>query len=116
MASKALKITCFAPVETQISDGLYSKLFSRFNLPIMAFFKAAVPSTAVYFVSPFLIASIAAFLIFSGVSKSGSPIPREIISLPAAFNSAAFIATAMVGEAFIFPKEDARNDIFKFFY
>ena len=49
-----------------------------------------MPSTAVYFVSPFLIALIAAFLILIGVSKSGSPAPRAIISLPAAFNSLAF--------------------------
>ena len=57
---------------------------------MMAFFKAGVPSTAVYFVSPFLIALIAAFLIFIGVSKSGSPAPRPIISLPAALNSLTF--------------------------
>ena len=49
-----------------------------------------VPSTAVYLVSPLLIALIAAFLILSGVSKSGSPAPNPITSLPAALNSLAF--------------------------
>jgi len=41
-------------------------------------------------VSPFLIALIAAFFTLSGVSKSGSPAPRPITSLPAALNSLAF--------------------------
>jgi hypothetical protein len=65
-------------------------LFSLLNFSTIAFFKAGVPSTAVYLVSPSLIALIAACLILSGVSKSGSPAPRPITSLPAAFNSLAF--------------------------
>jgi hypothetical protein len=52
-------------------------------------------------VSPLLIASIAASLILSGVSKSGSPAPNPIISLPAARISLAFEVTAMVGDGFI---------------
>ena len=64
----------------------------------MAFFKAGVPSTAVYLVSPSLIALMAASLILFGVSKSGSPAPRPIISLPAALSSLAFYVTAIVGE------------------
>ena len=52
--------------------------------------------------SPSLIALIAASLIFSGVSKSGSPAPKPITSLPAAFNSLAFWVTAIVGEGLIF--------------
>ena len=67
----------------------------------MASFKAGVPSTAVYLVSPFLMASIAASFILSGVSKSGSPAPRPITSLPAALSSLAFWVTAKVGEGFI---------------
>ena len=69
----------------------YSKLFSLLNLFTIAFFNSGVPSTAVYFVSPLLIASMADFLILSGVSKSGSPAPNPITSLPAAFNSLAFL-------------------------
>ena len=60
-----------------------------------------MPSTAVYFVSPLLIALIAAFLILSGVSKSGSPAPRPITSFPAALNSLAFWVTAIVGDGLI---------------
>jgi len=71
---------------------LFSKLnpFSRLNFSIIAFLSLGVPSTAVYLVSPALIAAIAAFLILSGVSKSGSPAPNPITFLPAAFNSLAF--------------------------
>ena len=49
-------------------------------------------------------AFIAAALIFSGVSKSGSPAPKPITSLPAAFNSLAFWVTAIVGEGLILLK------------
>ena len=45
-------------------------------------------------------ASIAASLMLSGVSKSGSPAPRPIMSRPAAFSSRALLVTAMVGEGF----------------
>ena len=68
---------------------------------MIAFFNAGVPSTAVYFVSPLLIALIAAFFIFSGVSKSGSPAPKPITSFPAALNSLAFWVTAIVGDGLI---------------
>jgi len=44
----------------------------------------------VYLVSPSLIALIAASLILFGVSKSGSPAPNPITSLPAALNSLLF--------------------------
>ena len=60
-----------------------------------------MPSTAVYLVSPLLIAFIAASLILSGVSKSGSPAPRPITSFPVALNSLAFWVTAMVGDGLI---------------
>ena len=65
-------------------------------------FKSFFPDNAVeYFVSPFLIASIAASLILSGVSKSGSPAPNPITSFPAALISLAFEVTAIVGDGFI---------------
>ena len=38
---------------------------------------------------------------FSGVSKSGSPAPRPIISFPAAFNSLALLVTAIVADGLI---------------
>ena len=52
-------------------------------------------------VSPKQIVSIAASLMLSGVSKSGSPAPNPIISLPAALISLAFEVTAIVGDGFI---------------
>ena len=60
------------------------------ELALYSYLSSGVPSTAVYFVSPLLIALIAAFFIFSGVSKSGSPAPKAITSFPAALNSLAF--------------------------
>ena len=79
--------------------------FSLLNLFIIASLSLGVPSTAVYLVSPLLIASIAAFLTLLGVSKSGSPAPKEITSTPFSFNSLAFCVTAIVGEGFILDKE-----------
>ena len=49
-------------------------------------------------------ALIAACLILSGVSKSGSPAPSPITSLQAAFNYLAFRVTAIVGDGLIFFK------------
>ncbi len=95
------------PVPTVISSLEYFKLFSFLNFLIIAFFKAGVPSTAVYLVSPPLIAFIAAFLILFGVSKSGSPAPRPITSFPAALNSLAFWVTAIVGDGLILFKLSA---------
>ena len=41
---------------------------------------------------------IAASFIFSGVSKSGSPVASEIIFIPLRVSSCAFAVTASVGE------------------
>src|SRR5262245_20567777 len=68
-----------------------------------------MPSTAVYFVSPRLIASTAACLILSGVSKSGSPAPRPMTSRPAALSSRALVVTAMVGDGLMRDRRSARN-------
>ena len=64
----------------------------------MAFLRPAVPSTAVYLVNPLLMAWMAAVLICAGVSKSGSPAPRPIMSLPAARMAAALAVMARVGD------------------
>ena len=48
---------------------------------------------------------IAACLIFSGVSKSGSPAPNDIMSFPADFNYVDFLTTAIVGDGFILDKD-----------
>src|SRR5262245_27864936 len=69
-----------------------------------------MPSTAVYFEAlPSLIALIAAFLMLSGVSKSGSPTPRPITSRPAAFSARAWSVTAMVGDGLMRLSESARK-------
>jgi HTH-type transcriptional regulator, cell division transcriptional repressor len=59
-----------------------------------------MPSTAVYLVLPSSMARFAASLMFSGVSKSGSPAPRPITSLAGAFSSRALLVTAIVGDGF----------------
>src|SRR3954471_11914648 len=58
-----------------------------------------MPSTAVYFEArPDSIALIAACLMLSGVSKSGSPAPSPITSRPACLSARALSVTAMVGD------------------
>ena len=58
-----------------------------------------MPSTAVYFEArPLSIALIAACLMLSGVSKSGSPAPSPITSRPACLSARALSVTAMVGD------------------
>src|ERR1700759_2891232 len=71
-----------------------------------------MPSTAVYFAAlPSRIALIAASLMLSGVSKSGSPAPRPMTSRPAAFNSRALLVTAMVGDGWMRPSDSARKPL-----
>src|SRR5689334_19351623 len=68
-----------------------------------------MPETGVYFVSPRRIASIAAALTLSGVSMSGSPAPRPMMSRPAAFSSRAFWLTAMVADGLMRDRAVARK-------
>ena len=56
-------------------------------------------------------AAFAALLMFSGVSKSGSPALKAMISFPAAFSSAAFAVIDIVGEGFTRASVLAKNDI-----
>ena len=73
-----------------------------------------MPETGVYFVNPLLIAFIAASLIKSGVSKSGSPAASAIISLPSALSFMALAVIARVGDSSIrFTHEDS-GDFYKF--
>ena len=55
----------------------------------IAAFNSGIPSTAVYFVSPRWIAAIAASLMLSGVSKSGSPAASPMTSFPSALSAMA---------------------------
>src|SRR5664280_2875074 len=58
-----------------------------------------MPSTLVYLDAlPSRIALIAASLMLSGVSKSGSPAPRPITFRPAALRARALSVTAMVAD------------------
>ena len=68
-----------------------------------------MPETGVYFVSPRRIAAIAASLMLSGVSKSGSPTESEITSRPFAFRSRAFCVITMVAEGFTRDRVSARK-------
>src|SRR6185436_13857913 len=77
----------------------------------MAFLSEGVPPAGVYLVSPLLIAAIAASLMNCGVSKSGSPAPIAITSLPSAFRRAALAETARVGEALMAWRRVATRDI-----
>src|SRR5438093_13715063 len=57
-----------------------------------------MPPTSVYFVCPLCIARSAASLIRAGVSKSGSPAPNEITSIPWDRSSLALACTARVDD------------------
>ena len=111
VATMALKITCFPPVETITSSAAYSIPLSRLNFSPIAIRNASVPATSVYFVSPARIAAIAASLIFSGVSKSGSPALRLIIFRPAAFSARALVVMAIVWLGLILSRRAAMRDI-----
>src|SRR3569833_559106 len=78
---------------------------------MMASFNSGIPSTAVYLVLPSWIALIAACLMLSGVSKSGSPAPRPITLRPAALSARALSVTAMVADGFTRSSAAARNGI-----
>src|SRR3954469_25934425 len=77
-----------------------------------AVLSSARPSTAVYFdARPLSIALIAAFLMLSGVSKSGSPAPSPMTSRPAAFSARALSVTAMVAEGLMRDSESLSRAI-----
>src|SRR5256885_16020410 len=57
-----------------------------------------MPALGVYLVKPALNASIAACLICSGVSKSGSPAPKPQTSIPSAFIAFALLSIESVRE------------------
>src|SRR5215213_9332289 len=57
-----------------------------------------MPAFAVYFVRPAAIAFAAACLMFSGVSKSGSPAPKSQTFAPEARNACAACIAAIVAD------------------
>src|SRR5258708_8822889 len=78
---------------------------------MIALFTDGVPAAALYLVRPLRIATIAASLMNSGVSKSGSPAPIAITSLPSALSLAALAETARVGEGLMTLRRFATSDM-----
>src|SRR5438094_1140203 len=77
-----------------------------------------MPALGVYFVKPASNASIAAFFICSGVSKSGSPAPKPQTSMPSAFMALALLSIESVSEGLRIVARDASSIsvwVFKFF-
>ncbi len=64
----------------------------------MASRSGMIPPVGVYFVKFCSMARMAAFLMWSGVGKSGSPGPKSAMSTPLAFSLSASAMTAEVGE------------------
>src|SRR6185295_4271914 len=62
-----------------------------------------VPAVGVYLVLPARIARAAASLMFSGVSKSGSPAPKSTTLAPEARRDSAACIAARVDDGFIRP-------------
>src|SRR5580700_3249851 len=81
----ALKHDCLAPFETMTWLGLYSTWLSAANFSAMAWRNSGMPELGVYLVRPLFSASMAAALMCSGVSKSGSPAAKPQTSMPSAF-------------------------------
>eukprot|EP01022_Parablepharisma_sp_SALTPOND_P035049 TRINITY_DN939_c0_g4_i4.p1 TRINITY_DN939_c0_g4~~TRINITY_DN939_c0_g4_i4.p1 ORF type:complete len:1248 (+),score=348.87 TRINITY_DN939_c0_g4_i4:2480-6223(+) len=96
--ARALKMACLAPQVAMISLGAQSRPFSRLNLAAMAWRSAGVPAVAVQRVWPASMAAAAAWRMWAGVSKSGSPTTRLTMSLPWRRNSAARSAAALLGD------------------
>src|SRR5690348_6236683 len=64
----------------------------------MAWRNSGMPALGVYFVKPDSNASIAALLMCSGVSKSGSPAPKPQTSMPSAFMAFALLSIESVSD------------------
>ena len=75
-------MAALAPGETRICFGSYLSRLSFISLSQIARRNSRIPALAVYRVKLASIASIAAFLIYSGVLKSGSPTPKLTTSIP----------------------------------
>src|ERR1700677_2242647 len=91
VARMALRQECFAPLLTMIWLGLYSSLLSFRNFSEIAWRSSIMPELGVYLVKPVSIPAIAAALMCSGVSKSGSPAPNPQTSSPSAFMALALL-------------------------
>ncbi len=93
-----LKMECFPPTLTTHSFASYDELSSRLCQAQIASRSGMMPPAGVYFDLFSSIALMAAFLMWSGVGKSGSPGPKSAISTPRALSFSASLITAAVGE------------------
>src|SRR6266567_894460 len=93
-----LKMECLPPTLTTHSFGSNDERSSRLCHAQIASRNGIIPPAAVYFDLFSSIARTAAFLMWSGVGKSGSPGPKSAMSTPFAFNLSASAMTAAVGE------------------
>src|SRR5215467_14908866 len=96
-----LKMECLPPTLTTHSFGSNDECSSRLCHAQIASRNGAIPPAGVYFDLFSLIARIAAFLMCSGVGKSGSPGPKSATSMPFAFIFSASASTVAVGEIWI---------------
>src|ERR1041385_1613833 len=117
-----LESACLPPQLTNTSSFVYSRPYSRRYFSTIARRSGSMPRTSVYFVMPFLSASIAASLMRCGVSKSGSPAVKLTRSTPSARSTCALAARASVTDGLIpcvfFPsliKRDLLKFLFQFF-
>ncbi len=93
-----LKMECLPPTLTTHSFGSYDEPSSRLCHAQMASRNGITPPVGVYFDLFSSMALIAAFLMWSGVGKSGSPGPKSATSTPRDFSLSASAITAAVGE------------------
>src|SRR3989304_3987241 len=82
---------------------LYERPLSRESFARIASLSSGDPGTGVYFVYPSSKAFLATALMWSGVSKSGSPAPNPTTSIPWAFIALALLVMASVGAGWILP-------------
>src|SRR2546421_1927 len=83
---------------TMIWLGRYVSPLSAANFSAIAARSSGIPALGVYLVKPACNASIAAALMCSGVSKSGSPAPKPHTSMPSAFIALALLSIESVSE------------------
>src|SRR5467141_1484040 len=79
-----------------ICEGLYSIVLSAKNLSAIAWRSSGMPELGVYLVNPASREAIAAALMCSGVSKSGSPAPKLQTSIPSDFIALALLSMERV--------------------
>ena len=90
----ATKIAVFPEGVTAILFSETDIFFVSFNPWAILLRSGMIPSGALYLVSPFLRALIAADVIFWGVGKSGWPISKWIIFFPSVSSLVALFKTA----------------------